>query len=112
MEYTLTGFRQDGNIRMFVFQGVTPDRRKAIFVVGADITLISKHAIPIQELPLLCRRLLEDRGEDADRTRLMFTEKHMLDYVTRKAAAQQASDQRRKPHRRPPRTTPLGQAWR
>jgi hypothetical protein len=111
MEFTLTGFRQDLNVRRYVFQGVASDRSKTVFTVGADITLASKHSIPLQELPLLCRQLLESL-EGIDDTRLTFTEEHMLGYVMRRTASKEAADSKRKVHKRPPRTAAVGQAWR
>jgi len=52
-----TGFRQDYSVRQYVFQSVIQPYEK--FTVGADLNLVRKHNIPLQELPLLCRRLLE-----------------------------------------------------
>jgi hypothetical protein len=113
MEFVLAGFRQDLNIRRFAFEGVTADRKRkrTEFFVGVDLTLIRKYSIPMQELPLLCRHLLADLTEVEQGQTLMFTEKDMVSYATRRVAAQAAADQKRKAHRRPP-SNRVGQAWR
>ncbi len=116
MEFVLAGFRQESNIRRFAFEGVTADRKqkRTEFFVGVDLTLIRKYSIPMQELPLLCRHLLAGLTDLTDVEHgqtLMFTEKDMVGYATKRVAAQAAADQKRKAHRRPP-SNRLGQAWR
>ena len=63
MEFVLTGFRQDANVRRFAFQRVAGDHSRTEFTVSADMSLLVKHKIPLQELPLLCRALLEDQQQ-------------------------------------------------
>jgi len=112
MEFTLVGFSQNSNIRRFAFKGVAADRTRRMFVVGADLTLISKHSIPLQELPLLCRQLLEGRGDDLSDARLVFAAENMIEYVTRRLEARRKADEKRKPYRRPGGSAVVGQAWR
>ena len=83
MNFAFTGFRQNDSVRQFVFQSVTPPREK--FTVGADLNLVRKHNIPLQELPLLCRRLLEATDEPQKSPGLVFTEQDMLGYVEKRA---------------------------
>ena len=109
MEFIFVGFHQDNNVRQFYFDGVGADRSRTRFTVGADLLLIRKYRIAMQELPLLCRRLLEQRPE-GDLTRT-FTEGEMLEYMSIRAAAQDAAALKRKPHRRPP-SPAVGRAWR
>jgi hypothetical protein len=101
MEFVLTGFHQTDNVRRYVFQGVAEDRKPSEFSVGVDLALIYKHRIPMQELPLLCRSLLEGSSR-RDSGVLMFTEKDMLGYASRRAAAQELAERRRRGHHRPP----------
>ena len=61
MEYQFTGFTHNGEFREFAFNGVGDDRSQTAFKVVADLALSRKHHIAVQELPLLCKRLLEDR---------------------------------------------------
>ena len=63
MDFVLTGFRQEANIRRFAFQRVAGDHSRTEFTVSADMSLLVKHKIPLQELPLLCRALLEDQQQ-------------------------------------------------
>jgi hypothetical protein len=110
MEFVFTGFRQDSDIRSYTFQIISADRTKSKVTVGADLSLIRKHRIPLQELPLLCRRLLETNGVGKSPT-VMFTEKDMLVYVTERVAAEHVAELKRRAHRTPV-SSRSGQAWR
>jgi hypothetical protein len=101
MEFVLTGFRQEINVRQYTFEAVAEDRRRTRVTVGADLALIRKYKIPLQELPLLCRRLLEGNGVAAKSSSLMFTEKEMLGYAKDRAAAEEAAALKRRAHRVP-----------
>lgn len=110
MRYILTGFTPDLEFRVFAFQRVLDDHTRSDFTVKADLSLIRKYAIRIQELPLLCRAVLE-RNEDTDAASdLTFTEQDMRDHHRDALAAQAAAD-KRKPHRRPP-SPNAGTNWR
>ncbi|MBI3679070.1 MAG: hypothetical protein HY235_01485 [Acidobacteria bacterium] len=111
MEFVLTGFRQDNNIRRYAFQGIAADRKRTEFTVGVDLSLVRKYQIPLQELPLLCCHLLTGHAEGGQTKTLTFTEEDMRGYASRRAAAQDAADLKRKAHRRPP-SSRTGQAWR
>jgi len=106
MQFVLTGFTHDMGFRVFTFEGVQ-DRIRTLFTVKADLALIRVHGSRMQELPLLCRALL-DRGEPNTARAFVFTEDDM-----RVCAQERAADaaQRRKPPRRPP-VENLGSAWR
>jgi hypothetical protein len=77
MQFILVGFNQETDFRTFAFQGIAADRTRTEFTVRADLALSRKYGIRVQELPLLCRRLLErdDRGEE--KHTLTFTEEDM-----------------------------------
>jgi hypothetical protein len=76
--------------------------------VSADLNLIRKYRIPLQELPLLCRRLLEGhQGIEM----IAFAEPDMVRYVSERAAAQTALMEKRKAHF-PKASNRSGQAWR
>ena len=55
-------------------------------VVVADMALVRKYEIPLQELPLLCVRLLESATADADGTAVL-SEKEMIEYANRRKEA-------------------------
>jgi hypothetical protein len=82
MQFIFTGFTQDMGFRVFAFEGVGLDRIRIKYTVRADLTLLLRYGIPMQELPLLCRRLLERgnvNGEERDA--VTFTEDEMRLYV-------------------------------
>src|ERR1700693_2175125 len=101
MEFVLTGFRQVANIRRFAFQRVATDHSRTEFTVSADMALLVKHKIPLQELPLLCRALLEDQQQTGPAKAVTFTETDMLVYVNRRSAAKDEADRKRAQHRSP-----------
>lgn len=108
MEFVLVGFKQSDAIRRFSFNAVEKDGSRRQVTIGADLGLIRRYGIPLQELPLLCRRLLENR---ATVETTMFAESDMIEHVKERAAEAQASMEKRRAHRRPV-SDRIGQAWR
>jgi len=111
MQFILTGFAQDMAFRVFTFERVGLDRIRTKIVVKADLALIRRYGIAMQELPLLCRSLLERRDDGAEIHTVTFTEDEMSLHAKDCAAAKSAAAQRRKPARRPP-SENVGAAWR
>lgn len=111
MEYVLTGFRQESNVRLFAFEAIADDRSRKILTVTADLALIRKYRIPLQELPLLCRRYLETHVDGTRTETVIFSENDMQGYFQARAAAADAAEQKKKGHRVPG-SARLGQAWR
>ena len=109
MHFVFTGFRQNDSVRQYVFQSVTPPHEE--LTVGADLNLVRKHNIPLQELPLLCRRLLEATDEPQKSPGLVFTEQDMLGYVEKRSRIAQETESKRRKFRvaASPR---IGEAWR
>jgi hypothetical protein len=62
MQFSLTGFSQTANVRHYTFQGVTADQTRQEVTVGVDLNLARQYGISLQELPLLCRRFLEEQS--------------------------------------------------
>jgi len=56
------GFDQAAGVRLYAFQG-DADGIRTDYTVGVDLALTASHGIRIQELPLLCRELLERQVE-------------------------------------------------
>jgi len=109
MNFTLTGFTQTNTIRKFVFACIAEDRSRTTTVVSADLTLLHKYAIKVQELPLLCRRLLEANCESGVPAAMTFSESEMERI---KSAVQEAAAER-KPRRPRSNVSDLtGHAWR
>ncbi|MGH9559199.1 MAG: hypothetical protein ACRD30_08150 [Bryobacteraceae bacterium] len=112
MQFVLAGFQQNLNIRRYTFEGIDDHRKRKEVTVDADMGLIQKYKIPLQELPLLCRRLVEGRPEvDAGADAIRFTEDDMLGYAKDRATAASLAEQKRKSHRAPV-SDRVGQAWR
>src|SRR6185437_2517443 len=86
--------------RVFAFEGSTPDRTKTKFSVKTDLALVRRYGIRVQELPLLCRGLLDRRDEDDQQHTFVFTEKEMCLYANECAREREAALQKRKPPRR------------
>ena len=107
MTFVLTGFHTFDNIRQYDFDVVGEDRRRQHVTVGADLDLIRRYGIPLQELPLLCRRLLE--GLTKIET-IMFTETDMERYASERTAKANALIKRQA--RRPQVSDRTGLAWR
>lgn len=111
MQFSLIGFKQDTGFRVFAFEGTAADRTRNEYTVRADLALTRKYGIRIQELPLLCRELLERGGEGEQASTVTFTEEEMRLHARHCADAQNAAAQRRKSTRRPP-SSQTGSGWR
>jgi hypothetical protein len=111
MQFILTGFKQDGEFRVFGFEGVAADRARTSFTVRADLVLSRRYGIRLQELPLICRGVLEQRAESETEHALTFTEEAMRTHMSNGAAARALLAQNRKAPRRP-RSENVGAAWR
>jgi hypothetical protein len=111
MLFVLTGFTHDMGFRVFTFERIGDDRVRTPCTVRADLALVKGYGIHIQELPLLCRSLL-DRGDAGDELRsLTFTEEEMRVCASERAAAREKAASKRKPPHRPTGENP-GAAWR
>jgi len=111
MQFILTGFTQDLAFRVFSFERMGLDRIRTKFVVKADLALVRRYGIPVQELPLLCRNLLQELDESLETRALTFTEDNMSLFAKDRATAKNAAAQKRKPPRRPA-SENVGAAWR
>jgi hypothetical protein len=100
MEYLLENYRQTSGVRVFVFDGISPDRTHARFTVSVDTALLAAHSIALQELPLLCRQLLEERATSGGSHTLTFAAADMEHLAAARAEARHAIRQR-KFNRRP-----------
>ena len=112
LQFVLKGFNEVTGCRIFAFEGVGADRSRTDFTVKTDMSLVRRYGIRLQELPLLCRAMLERKHEDdlVERT-FTFTEEDMGVFAD-SAAARALAAKQRKPARRPATTTQLGTAWR
>lgn len=106
-QFVLTGFSQDQGSRRFAFDKIGADHVRTRFTVHADLNLIRLYGIHVQELPLLCRSLLERSAESNDVRQFRFTEDDMR---VHQASLLASAGQKRKPSRPPPANA--GRTWR
>ena len=99
-QFVLRGFHQTAGIRSYNFEGIGDGRRTG-YTVEVDLTLIPGFGIRIQDLPLLCRELLDERAEPDQIGVLVFSEQEMRSRAERIAAAHAEAEQRKKPPRHP-----------
>lgn len=71
-----------------------------------------RYGIRIQELPLLCRSLLDRRHIEDSTRAFIYTEAEMCAWASERAAASEEAARKRKQQPRRPSTENLGEAWR
>lgn len=101
MQFILTGFTQDNEFRVFAFEGIAPNRVRIPFTVRADLALSRRHGIRQQELPLMCRAVLEGREEGDSKKALTFGEEAMHLHEMNCMAARALAAQKKKAYRKP-----------
>jgi hypothetical protein len=111
MQFILTGFTQQSGFRVFGFEGKREDKSKADYTVKADLDLIRKYGIRVQELPLLCKAMLELTTEDEERRAWTYGETEMSMHEKDCVAARVAATAKKRLTRKPPVATP-GVGWR
>jgi hypothetical protein len=111
MQFILTGFTQDREFRVFAFEGIAADRARLPFTVRADLTLSRTYGIRLQELPLMCRGLLEGRDEGEQHNAFTFTEEAMRLHASNCIAARALAALKKKAPRKPV-SENIGAAWR
>jgi hypothetical protein len=101
MQFILTGFTQDRGFRVFAFEGIAADRVQTQFTVRADLVLSRQYGIRLQELPLMCRAVLEGREEGDQENAMTFCEEAMRLHETNCIAARALAALKKKTFRRP-----------
>jgi len=112
MEFVLVGFGDERSIRRFTFEGIAADRTRKQYTVATDLAMLRKYQIAIQELPLLCRRLLERESAVNNSPAFEFSEQLMRDHQDQCLAAKREADLKKRAHKRPAPSVTTGQAWR
>ena len=99
MQFTLNGFSQEQDNRVFTFDGVAADHSRLSFTVRIDMSLARRYGIRQQELPLLCRGLLDRCHEGAEAGQRIFTyaEDEMCRYSEAATTAREQAARNRKP---------------
>lgn len=109
-QFTLMGFRESTGYRVFQFEQIAADHTRTPYTVRADLALARRYGIRLQELPLLCRGLLDRRDETADTRALTYSEEDMSQHKESSGAREEVSRHRKPPRR--PAAENLGNAWR
>ena len=86
VRFILKGFSHVMEYRVFEFERVTVDLARDRFTVRIDLGLARKYHIPQQEMPLLCRGLLEQGWEGGEEQANTYTEQEMRRYAYDAAA--------------------------
>src|SRR5215831_2248088 len=94
MVFALIGFTDESGLRRFTFELAGSGPPRTTVVVAADMALARKYEIPLQELPLLCVRLLQSWTADADAT-AVFPETEMIEYANRRKEAKDLAERKR-----------------
>lgn len=108
-QFIFTGFTQTAGIRIYAFEG-TVDVQRIHFTVTVDLQLIPGYGIRIQDLPLLCRELLQRRVEPDAISAFVFTEQEMRSHSEKLTTAREEAERKKKP-RPVPNTNPVAD-WR
>lgn len=88
--YTLKGFTHEAAFRVFTFERISKNRERAEFSVKADLGLILKYKIAVQDLPLLCRGLLEQHQDIERLQSFIYSESDMSQHAAGIAARVEA----------------------
>jgi hypothetical protein len=99
------GFGHAGSVRQYYFRRISRGEQPKEFVVNADLSLLAKHRVAIQEGPALCLHLLLERGDvsgaPAAPTPRSLTESDMLDHLARRPAPRHRADSSRRSFKQP-----------
>jgi hypothetical protein len=98
MKYLYMGFaHKTTDSRQYNFQGLVSAGIRKGLVVTTDVALLTKHRIQIQEVPMMCLRLLESADEANPQADFVLTEADMLAHIRAKEILkEQASAKRSK----------------
>jgi len=110
IQFVLKGFSQIKGFRVFAFEGIASDRTRAMFTVKADLDMSRTYGIRLQELPLLCRAVLERTYFGGEKRAFAYSEEEMRLFADSAAARQEAAKQKKPPRR--PASDQVGAAWR
>jgi hypothetical protein len=94
-QFLLTGFTQAAGIRTYTFEGRI-DTGRIDYTVEVDLALIPGYGIRIQDLPLLCRELLQQRAQPDEISSVVFTEQRMRSHAEKLAVARAETEHRKK----------------
>jgi hypothetical protein len=94
-QFLLTGFSQSAGIRIYAFEGRV-DAQPIYYTVAVDLALIPGYGIRIQDLPLLCRELLQQQWDRGEVSAFVFTEQNMRSHAEELALRRGEAEHRKK----------------
>ena len=94
-QFLLTGFTQAAGIRIYAFEGRV-DAKRIDYTVEVDLALIPGYGIRIQDLPLLCHELLQQRIQPDEISAVVFTEQRMRSHADKLATAREEAEHKKK----------------
>jgi len=97
-QFLLSGFTQTAGIRVYAFEARV-DAQRTGYTVEVNLALIPGFGIRIQDLPLLCRDLLQQRAERDETSAFVLTEQNMRTHAEELARARSDAEHRKKPPR-------------
>ena len=92
-QFLLTGFTQAAGIRIYTFEGRV-DAKRIDYTVEVD--LAQGYGIRIQDLPLLCRDLLQQRTQPDEISAVVFTEQRIRSHADKLATAREEAKHKKK----------------
>ena len=99
--FILKGFSQVLESRVFEFEGLMPDSVRASFTVSINMAMARRYGIRLQEMPLLCRTVLDQTSEGEQQRAFTYSEAHMSEYAGNVAAREEAAKHKRAPKQQP-----------
>jgi hypothetical protein len=97
-QFLLTGFTQNAGIRKYSFDGRV-ETRKVGYTVDVELALLPVYGIRIQDLPLMCRELLQQRPQPDEVTAHVFTEQRMRSHAEKITLAREEAERKKKSKR-------------
>lgn len=96
--FRLAGFTQIAGMRVYAFEGMV-DARRIDYTVEVNLALIPGYGIRIQDLPQLCRDLLQQWAERDATSAFVLTEQSMRAHAEELARARSDAEHRKKQQR-------------
>lgn len=112
LQFTLRGFTEVDGCRVFSFEKVAADQSRMRFTVKADPALARSYGIRLQELPLLCRSVLDRPCEDEAQRAFAFTEQDMRQLAAVAAVRAAEAKSRKAAYKPPAAGAKTGATWR
>ena len=102
VQFIFTGFKQDEGVRVFLYEDTGREHVGFRYAVRVDLGLARRYGIQTQELPLMCRGMLERREREELRDVVSFTEEEMSLHASNLRNLRRAALLKKKSRFKPP----------